>query len=54
MNALRLPYNNFHYLSLSKKEKFVTYHNLSNALPKMGKLLKKFEFTSFDRYLKSN
>jgi len=32
--------------------KFVTYHNLKNALPKMSKLLEKFEFTSFDRYLK--
>ena len=41
-------------LPLPFKDKFVTYHNLSNALPKMGKLLKKFEFTSFERYLKSN
>ena len=32
--------------------KFVTYHNLKNALPKMSKLLEKFEFTSFDKYLK--
>lgn len=41
-------------LPLPFKDKFVTYHNLSNALPKMGKLLEKFEFTSFDKYLKSN
>ena len=41
-------------LPLPFKDKFVTYHNLSNALPKMGKLLEKFEFTSFNRYLKSN
>jgi len=34
-------------------DKFVTYYNLSNALPKMSKLLEKFEFTSFERYLKS-
>ena len=30
-------------LPLPFKDKFVTYHNLSNALPKMGKLLEKFE-----------
>ena len=41
-------------LPLPFKDKFVTYHNLSNALPKMGKLLEKFEFTSFDKYLKSD
>jgi len=41
-------------LPLPFKDKFVTYHNLSNALPKMGNLLEKFEFTSFDKYLKSN
>ena len=40
-------------LPLPFKDKFVTYHNLSNALPKMSKLLEKFEFTSFERYLKS-
>ena len=40
-------------LPLSVVDKFVTYHNLSNALPKMGKLLEKFEFTSFERYIKS-
>jgi len=39
-------------LSLPIVNKFVTYHNLKNALPKMSKLLEKFEFTSFDRYLK--
>ena len=41
-------------LPLPLMDKFVTYHNLANALPKMGKLLEKFEFTSFERYLKSN
>lgn len=39
-------------LSLPIVNKFVTYHNLKNALPKMSKLLEKFEFTSFDKYLK--
>jgi polysaccharide deacetylase family protein (PEP-CTERM system associated) len=39
-------------LPLPTVNKFVTYHNLKNALPKMSKLLEKFEFTSFDRYLK--
>jgi polysaccharide deacetylase family protein (PEP-CTERM system associated) len=38
-------------LELPKKEKFVTYHNLDKAFEKMDKLLKNFEFTSFDRYI---
>ena len=38
-------------LSLPIINKFVTYHNLKNALPKMDKLIEKFEFTSFERYL---
>lgn len=40
-------------LPLPIVDKFVTYHNLKNALPKMDKLLEKFDFTSFERYLKS-
>lgn len=39
-------------LPLPMLDRFVTYHNLSNALPRMSKLLEKFEFTSFERYLK--
>jgi hypothetical protein len=39
-------------LPLPMIDKFITYHNLKNALPKMDKLLKKFEFTSFEKYLK--
>jgi len=42
-------------LQLPWKDRFITYYNIHNALPKMEKLLKKFEFTSFSRYLsKSN
>ena len=41
-------------LQLPWKDKFITYYNIKNALPKMTKLLEKFEFTSFERYLKSN
>ena len=40
-------------LPLPIVNKFVTYHNLKKALPKMSKILEKFEFTSFERYLKS-
>ena len=40
-------------LPLPIVNKFVTYHNLKNALPRMDELLEKFEFTSFERYLKS-
>ena len=41
-------------LPLPIMDKFVTYYNLSNALPRMSKLLEKFEFTSFERYMKSS
>jgi len=33
--------------------KFVTYFNIEKAMSKMDKLIKKFEFTSFERYIKS-
>jgi len=39
-------------LPLPVVNKFVTYYNLKKALPKMDKLLEKFDFTSFERYLK--
>jgi len=32
-------------------DSFVTYHNLNKSLSKLGKLLEKFEFTSFERYI---
>ena len=41
-------------LPLPIMDKFVTYYDLSNALPRMSKLLEKFEFTSFERYIKSS
>ncbi len=37
---------------LSKKDNFITYHNLEKALSKMDKIIKKFQFTSFENYLK--
>lgn len=40
-------------LSLPIFSKFVTYYNINKAFPKMDKLIKKFEFTSFEQYLKS-
>ena len=40
-------------LSLPILSKFVTYHNIDKAFPKMDKLIKKFEFTSFEKYLES-
>ena len=39
-------------IDLPIKEKFITYHNIHKSLPKMDELIKKFEFTSFERYLK--
>ena len=38
-------------LDLPFKDKFATYHNLGKAYSRMDKLLKKFKFTSFERYL---
>ena len=38
-------------ISMSKKDSFVTYHNLEKTYSRMEKLLKKFKFTSFLRYM---
>ena len=38
-------------IELPYKEKFVTYHNINQAYEKMHKLLKKFSFTSFEKFL---
>ena len=40
-------------IPLSKKDSFITYHNLEKALTKMDKIIKKFEFSSFENYLKN-
>ena len=41
-------------ISLPIKQRFVTYHNLDKAFPRMDKLIKKYEFTSFEKYLDEN
>ena len=38
-------------LPLPWKDRFITYYNINNALPKMDKLIKNFNFTSFSRYI---
>lgn len=38
-------------LSLPFKSKFITYHNINSAFSRMDLILKKFEFTSFARYI---
>jgi polysaccharide deacetylase family protein (PEP-CTERM system associated) len=38
-------------IPLSIMDKFITYHNLKQTLPKMDKIIKKFKFTSFDRFI---
>ena len=38
---------------LPLSDRFITYHNLHKALSKMDSLVKKFEFTSFERYIKN-
>ena len=38
-------------IPLSFIDNFITYHNLNKAFPKMDKIIKEFEFTSFERYI---
>ena len=38
-------------INMSFFDKFVTYHNIEKALSKMDVLIKKFEFTSFERFI---
>tara|TARA_B100000029_G_scaffold514250_1_gene616352 strand:+ start:1385 stop:2215 length:831 start_codon:yes stop_codon:yes gene_type:complete len=39
-------------LEIPTKDKFITYHNLEKALPKMTELLQEFRFTSFMEFFK--
>ena len=39
-------------IKLSKTDNFITYHNLEKTSNKLEKLLKKFNFTSFERLIK--
>ncbi|HVZ62327.1 MAG TPA: polysaccharide deacetylase family protein [Candidatus Nitrosotalea sp.] len=41
-------------ISMPLIDNFVTYHNLKGCMNKMDRLLKKFKFTSFGRYLSKN
>lgn len=54
IHSWELAYELMPSLPLPLKEKFITYYNLKNALPKMTKLISKYEFTSFERYLAAN
>jgi len=38
-------------VSLSILDRFVTYHNLGKTLSRMDKIIKKFKFTSFSRFI---
>ena len=38
-------------IKLSKKDNFITYHNIEKAYEKMDELLKTFDFTSFSSHL---
>ena len=41
-------------ISLPLLDNFITFYNIKKALEKMTKLIKKFQFTSFDRYILEN
>ena len=38
-------------IPLSKKNNFITYHNIEKTLPKLDQLLSSFNFTSFEKYI---
>ena len=38
-------------IDLPMKEKFITYHNLEKSMSKMTEIIKKFEFTTFKKYI---
>jgi len=38
---------------LPYSDSFITYHNLAKAMPKMDSLIRKFKFTSFEKYVKN-
>ena len=40
-------------IALSFLDNFVTYYNLKNTMKKMDDIIKKFNFTSFERYMKT-
>ena len=41
-------------VSLPLVDHFITYHNLNKAPEKMTKIIKQFEFTSFEQYISKN
>jgi polysaccharide deacetylase family protein (PEP-CTERM system associated) len=41
-------------ISLSLVDNFITYYNLAKTMTKLDKLIKKFEFTSFEKFIESN
>ena len=41
-------------VKMSKKDEFVTYHNIEKAYKKMEKLLEDFQFTSFENFMKNS
>ncbi len=41
-------------INLPLSDSFITYHNIDKALSKMDILIKKFEFTSFERFISKN
>jgi len=41
-------------INMSFSDKFITYHNIDKALSKMDVLIKKFKFTSFERFISEN
>ena len=38
-------------IKLSKKDHFITFHNIDKAYEKMENLLEKFQFTSFEKFI---
>jgi len=51
IHSWELEPKNMPRIKISKKDSFVTYHNLEKAKERMTKLLTEFSFTSFERFL---
>jgi hypothetical protein len=41
-------------VSLPFIDRFITYYNINKAPEKMTKIIKEFEFTSFERFISKN
>jgi polysaccharide deacetylase family protein (PEP-CTERM system associated) len=51
IHSWELTPEHFPKIELPFRDKFITYHNLRAALPRMTQIMKEFRFTSFERHI---